>query len=70
MEDFKQLVRGSDGATLWEAREADKGHATEIGLLAQALKAGEAPIPFEQLVETTAVSLHVEDLLVGREQES
>jgi predicted dehydrogenase len=65
VEDFKRLVKGSDGATLWEAREPDKGHATEIGLVAQALRTGVPPIPFDELVETTALSLHVEDLLVG-----
>lgn len=69
IEDFKQLVRGSDGTTLWEARDPDKGHATEIGRLVQAVRAGEAPIPFDELVETTALSLHVEDLLVGRVEE-
>ena len=69
VEDFKRLVKGSDGATLWEAREPDKGHATEIGLVAQALRTGVPPIPFDELVETTALSLHVEDLLVGRERQ-
>jgi predicted dehydrogenase/threonine dehydrogenase-like Zn-dependent dehydrogenase len=69
VEDFKRLVKGSDGATLWEAREPDKGHAAEIGLVAQALRTGVPPIPFDELIETTALSLYVEDLLVGRERQ-
>ena len=41
-----------------------------MGLFAHALAQGGAPpIPFDQLIETTAVALHVEDLLAGREQD-
>jgi len=67
VDDFRTLVRGSDGTTLWESRDADKGHATEIALLADALKTGASPISFDELVETTALSLEIEDLLFGRE---
>jgi hypothetical protein len=32
-----------------------------------AISAGSAsPIPFDELIETSAVALHVEDLLLGR----
>jgi predicted dehydrogenase/threonine dehydrogenase-like Zn-dependent dehydrogenase len=67
VDDFKRLVRGSDGAVLWESRDFDKGHAAEIAALARALKTGEPAILFDEIVETTALSLHVEDLLFGRD---
>jgi predicted dehydrogenase len=69
VDDFKKLTRAGDGAVLWESRDADKGHAAEIALLAASLRSGAPPIPFDELVETTALSLHVEDLLFGRESE-
>jgi predicted dehydrogenase/threonine dehydrogenase-like Zn-dependent dehydrogenase len=67
VDDFKKLIRGSDGTALWEGRDTDKGHAAEIAALGRSLRSGEPPVPFEELVETTALSLHVEDLLFGRE---
>jgi predicted dehydrogenase/threonine dehydrogenase-like Zn-dependent dehydrogenase len=67
VDDFKTLVRTSDGAVLWQAAQADKGHAEEIRRLGEALvSGGEPPIPFEQIMETTAVALAVEDVLFGR----
>jgi predicted dehydrogenase len=67
VDDFKKLTRAGDGSVLWESRETDKGHAAEIAAFAAALRTGTPPIPFDELVETTALSLHVEDLLFGRE---
>src|SRR5262249_49963339 len=67
VDDFKKLTRAGDGSVLWESRDTDKGHAAEIASLASALRSGAAPIPFDELVETTALSLHVDDLLFGRE---
>lgn len=66
IDDYKKLTRTSDGAVLWEG-ETDKGHAREFELLGTAL-AGEcpAPIPFEEIMETSAVALYVEDLIHGR----
>jgi predicted dehydrogenase len=70
VDDFKSLVRASDHAVLWESREADKGHAQQMSLLADAIVTGAAaPVPFEELVETSAVALQVEDLLAGRTSE-
>jgi predicted dehydrogenase/threonine dehydrogenase-like Zn-dependent dehydrogenase len=66
IDDYKTLRRASDGAVLWESREIDKGHAAEIVRLADALRRGMPPIAFDELVETTAVSLQIEDLLFGR----
>lgn len=66
LDDFRRLSRASDAAVLWEG-DVDKGHAREFELLGQALAAGgEPPIPFAEILETTAVSLYVEDLLFGR----
>jgi predicted dehydrogenase/threonine dehydrogenase-like Zn-dependent dehydrogenase len=67
VDDFKRLTRASDGTVLWDSREADKGHADEIAALARALVSGDPPIPFDEIVETTALSLQIEDLLFGRE---
>lgn len=67
IDDFKRLTRASDQSVLWNSADPDKGHFEELSRWGDALAAGTAaPIPFEQLVETTAVSLHIEDLLVGR----
>jgi predicted dehydrogenase/threonine dehydrogenase-like Zn-dependent dehydrogenase len=67
VDDFKRLVRASDQAVLWQSSEADKGHFTELSRLGDALARGEdAPLAWEEIVETTAVALHVEDLLKER----
>ena len=67
VDDFRKLVRASDGSVLWQSGEADKGHAEELGRFGDAIAAGDAaPIPFEEIVETSAVALHIEDLLYGR----
>ena len=67
VDDFKKLVRSSDGAVLWQSSDADKGHAEEFALLGDAIAGGgPSPIPFAEIIETTALSLHVEDLLFHR----
>lgn len=66
VDDYKSLVRASDGEVLWSG-EVDKGHFEELSRLGDAIaEGGRAPIEFDEIVETTAVSLHVEDLLFGR----
>ncbi len=66
IDDFKTLTRASDGEVLWSG-EVDKGHAEEMRLLGLSIKNGaEAPIPFGEIVETSAVALRVQDLLTGR----
>ena len=53
---------------LWSSSAADKGHFEELSRFGDCLAAGGPdPIPAAQILETTAVSLHVEDLLFGRE---
>lgn len=66
VDDFKALIRTSTGETLWRSESHDKGHAEEISQLASALNANIAPpIPFEHIMEASAVALHVQDLLMG-----
>jgi predicted dehydrogenase/threonine dehydrogenase-like Zn-dependent dehydrogenase len=68
VDDFKQLVKTSDGTVLWHAAEIDKGHFEELSRFGDAIASGGAPpIAFDDLIETTAVALHVEDHLFGRE---
>lgn len=70
LEDYKSLIRASDGKVLWSNHEPDKGHAEEMSCFGDALAAGgPSPIPFDQLAETTAVALHVEDLLHKRNRD-
>lgn len=64
LDDYRSLTRASDGAVLWSAPETDKGHFLELQALGKALTAGgQAPIPYAELIETSALALHVEDLL-------
>lgn len=67
VDDFKALTRASTSEVLWQSRTTDKGHFNELSKFGDAIATGgEAPIPFDQIVETTAVSLRIEDLLHGR----
>jgi hypothetical protein len=66
VDDYKTLTRASDGSVLWSG-EQDKGHFEELSRFGDAIASGaESPIPFDELVETTAVALVVEDQLYGR----
>jgi predicted dehydrogenase len=67
VDDFKQLTRASDSSVLWHSSEAHKGHFEELSRFGDAIAAGApSPIPFDELVETSAVALAVDDLLHGR----
>jgi predicted dehydrogenase/threonine dehydrogenase-like Zn-dependent dehydrogenase len=67
VDDFKTLTRASDQTTIWSVSSADKGHAEELSRFADSLmNGGPAPLSVESLLETTAVALHVEDLLMGQ----
>lgn len=67
VEDFRRLLRAGDAAVLWESTTSDKGHHEELRRFGEAIHSGGAsPIPFEELIETSAVALYVEDLLNGR----
>src|SRR5207247_4147361 len=70
VDDFKMLVKASDGSVLWQSGEPDKGHFEELSRFGDAIAAaGAPPIAFDELIETSAVALHVEDLLHGRTEE-
>ncbi len=68
LDDFKRLVRQSTGETLWESSETDKGHFDELKETGERIKAGlGAPIDFEELMETSAVALAINDRILGVE---
>ena len=67
VDDFRKLTKVSDGSVLWQSGEPDKGHFEELSRFGDAIAAGgESPISFDEIVETSAVALTVEDLLHGR----
>ena len=67
LDDFVSLRRCSDGKMLWEQDTADKGHFEELSRFGDAIADGiQAPIGFGEIVETTAVTLDIEDILAGR----
>ena len=67
VDDFKKLTKVSDGSVLWQSGEADKGHFEELSRFGDAIATGgPSPIPFEEIVETSAVALQVEDRIYGR----
>lgn len=66
IEDFKSLIRASDNTSLWNGA-VDKGHFTELSRFGEAITKGQdAPIPFEEIIETSSVAMHIEDQLFGR----
>jgi predicted dehydrogenase len=70
VDDFKTAVRSSQNEILWQSNEADKGHFEQLSRFGDSIAKGEPPpIAFEELIETSAVALHVEDLLHGRDPE-
>jgi predicted dehydrogenase len=66
VDDFRKLVKASDATVLWQSGETLKGHVEELGQFADAILSRAPLIPFADLVETTAVSLEVEDQIFGR----
>jgi predicted dehydrogenase/threonine dehydrogenase-like Zn-dependent dehydrogenase len=69
MDDFKRLIRATDGATLWSG-DTDKGHQEELSQFGDAIAAGlPSPISFAELVETSALALRIEDVLHGQLEE-
>ena len=70
IDDYKRLSRVSDGEVLWSASEPDKGHFEELSRFGDAIAKGDpSPIPFVELLETTALALRIEDVLHGRDLE-
>lgn len=66
LDDYRSLVRARDGHVFWQDDTVDKGHFEELSRLGKAIISGDdAPIPFAELMETSALALHIEDLLQG-----
>ncbi len=67
LSDYHTLIRASDGHVLWTNEITDKGHQNEINKWVKSLRDGDpSPIDAEEIFETTAVSLAIEDLIHGR----
>ncbi len=70
LDDYKKVTKASDGSVLWQSAEIDKGHRDELSQFGDAIASGGAsPISFDELIETTALSLRVEDQLHGRSED-
>ena len=70
VDDYKRLSKAGDGAVLWSSSEPDKGHFEELSRFGDAIATGgPPPIPVEELIETSALALRIEDLLHGRDVE-
>ena len=71
LDDFKKVTKASDGSVLWQSAEVDKGHREELSQLGDAIASGGAsPISYDELIETTALSLRIEDQLHGRDEDA
>ncbi len=68
LDNFTALTEYPGEAVIWRSDDPDKGHFTQLSRFGDAIAAGaaDAPIPFYEIAETTAASLHIEDLLQGR----
>ena len=68
VDDFKSLVRASDSEVLWQSDIVDKGHFEQLSRFGDAIaNEQEAPLPFEEIIETSAAALQIDDMLSGRE---
>jgi len=66
LDDYRSLTRAGDGSVLWSG-DQDKGHYEELSRFGDAIASGgDSPISFDEIVETSAVALRVEDCLFGR----
>ena len=64
VDDFKSLVRASTSEVLWCSDEPQKGHLQQFERVVCTISENASPpIDFDQIVETTAVSLYINDLI-------
>jgi len=64
IDDYRSLIRSSDGMVLWQAENIEKGHFEELSQFGEAIvRQTTSPITFTELMETSSVSLYVEELL-------
>lgn len=67
IEDFKELHHCSNNTVVWRNDEPDKGHFEEMRQLGEAIAGNEHNlIAFDELIETSAVALHIEDQIQGK----
>jgi predicted dehydrogenase/threonine dehydrogenase-like Zn-dependent dehydrogenase len=68
LDNFTSLTEYPSGKVIWASEEMDKGHYEELSRFGDAIAAGadDGPISADCIFETTAVTLHIEDLLQGR----
>lgn len=63
VDDYVRLIKAGETAPLWEGT-VDKGHAEELAQFGQAIAEGTpSPIPIEEILETTALALKIEESL-------
>lgn len=71
LDDYRSLVRARDNHALWQESNVDKGHFEELSQFGKALTEGhDSPVSFPELIETSALALHIEDLLLNRTAEN
>ncbi len=64
IDDFRTLELASDGKTRRTKAGRDKGHQREIDLTLEAIRRGTgSPIPFEELVEVSGVTIAIEEAM-------
>jgi hypothetical protein len=64
IDDFRTLELASDGKTRRTKAGRDKGHQQEIELTLEAIRRGTgSPIPFEELVEVSEVTIAIEEAI-------
>ena len=68
LDNFSSLSEYPSGKLVWSSDEMDKGHFEELSQFGDLIASGaaEGPITVDEIFETTAVALHIEDLLQGR----
>lgn len=68
LDNYLSVCEYPSGNVIWSSTDGDKGHYEELSRFGDAIANGAeaGPITIEEILETTAVSLHIEDLLQGR----
>ncbi len=67
LDDYRELKRASDGEVLWHAMSPDKGHKNEMRNWVNAVRGKDhALASTEEIFETTALSLTIDDLIHDR----
>lgn len=68
LDDYRQLTLMENGKSTSHKSAPDKGHASEMKTLAEAIQHGKlSPVPFEQAVWATQVTFAIEQSLITRQ---